>query len=93
MIVFEKNKPFFLVTRILLLALIAIASIACRGGSTNKNTTPVSTVIESVPLKNEAESIREWDTWLQQNDKYSISLYGTVTPEHAWAINSLCNMS
>lgn len=93
MIVFEKNKPFFLVTRILLLALIAIASIACRGGSTNKKTTPVSTVIESVPLKNEAESIREWDTWLQQNDKYSISLYGTVTPEHAWAINSFCNMS
>lgn len=93
MIVFEKNKPFFLVTRILLLVLIAIVPIACINRNANKNAITNSNAVEVPCEKSRAELVCDWETWLKQNNKYDICLYGAVSAEHAWAINSLCNMS
>lgn len=90
--IYRIYKLIINVSKVLLVASIAMLTIACKNGNTNKKAISDSIIVDAPREKSQAELICEWEAWLQQNDKYNIYLYDAVPAKHAWAINSLCNM-
>ena len=88
----RRNKTIILVSIVLLAVFISAIVIAHINEDANKKSIADSNIVNMTCGKSTSEMICEWETWLKQNNKYDICLYGAVPAEHAWAINSLCNM-
>ena len=89
----SRNKTIILVSIVLLAVFIPAIVIAHINENANKKSIADSNIVNLTCEKSRAELVRDWETWLKQNNEYDIYLYGEVPAEHAWAINSLCNMS
>lgn len=87
-----RHKTLGLMMRLFFILLIIVGTVSCKDNG-KKHSNSEYHPIDASQQKSKTELIIEWKAWLEQNNKYNIYLYDAVTVEHAWAINSLCNMS
>lgn len=78
--------------RLFCIGLVTIVATACKEENVKEHSISEHNPIDTTQQKSKTELIYEWETWLLKNNKYNTYLYDTVSTEHIWAINSLCNM-